>query len=114
LFKIVNQIKDHIKELDWKHGVLDIRVINGAFHIWSSGHHNHKATGAYCPIEFFQYIAKVAPGSYGILYVFDDEDMIDDNSNKFKVYVLAKGSLLEHKDPFLSPFVPTVESFPMD
>lgn len=38
----------------------------------------------------------------------------DENYNKFKVYVLARGQLIEKDDPFLSPFVHTAESFPMD
>jgi hypothetical protein len=111
---VVNKIKQHIGELNWQHGVLDIRAINAEFHVWTSGNHNHKPTGEYCPIEFFKYIAQIAPGSYGILYVLDDEDLINDNDNYFKVFVLAKGKITEHRDSYLSPFIPTVESFPLD
>ncbi len=114
LENITKKIKDYILELNWQHGVLDLRFINGAAHIWTSGYHNHKPIGDYDPVAFFEYIATIAPGSYGILYVIDDEDMVDDNDNKFKAYVLAHGQLTEREDLFLSPFVPTVESFPMD
>ncbi len=100
--------------MDWQHGVLDLRVINGDYHIWTSGYRNHKPIDDYDPVGFFEYVAKIAPGSYGVLYARDNEDLIDDNYNKFKVYVLAHGQLTEKEDPFLSPFVPTVESFPMD
>ena len=95
--------------MDWQHGILDLRVINGDYHIWTSGYRNHQQIGLFSPIEFFKYVATQAPGSYGILYVRDDEDMVDDNDNKFKVYVLAHGQLTEREDPFLSPFVPQSE-----
>jgi hypothetical protein len=114
LNKIVDQIRNHIIELNWGHGVLDIRAINAEYHIWTSGYHNHKPMEQDTPVEFFKYVGMLAPGSYGILYVRDDYDMVDGNYNKFKAYVLAQGKLQEHSDPFLSPFVPTAESFPMD
>ena len=114
LLKTVADIKKYIINLNWGHGVLDIRPINAEFHIWTSGYRNHKPLEKYSPIEFFRHIGNIAPGSYGILYVIDDDDMTDENYNKFKVYVLARGKLIEHEDPFLSPFVPVVESLPMD
>ena len=111
---MIIEIKDHIVKLEWKYNqVLDIRPQNGVFHIWVSGYRNHKPTGEYCPIAF-EYVGKIAPGSYGILYVLDDEDLKNDNENYFKVFVLARGKLSVHRDPFLSPVMPTIESFPMD
>ena len=114
LLKTVADIKKYIINLNWGHGVLDIRPINAEFHIWTSGYHNHKPLEKDSPVEFFRYVGDVAPGSYGILYVRDDYDMEHENYNKFKVYVLARGQLREYEDPFLSPFVPVVESLPMD
>jgi hypothetical protein len=111
---IVQEIKLHIKNINWKHGLIDIRPINVEIYLWMVGASNHKPSGIYSPVDFYEYIAKVAPGSYGLLYVLDDEDMANDNYNNFKVYVLARGKLTERKDPFLSPFIPTVETFPID
>ena len=49
-------------------------------------------------------------GSYGLLYVLDDEDYQDgDYQNEFRVWRLVRGALEERSDPFLSPFIPTVE-----
>lgn len=114
LNKIVEQIRQHIIELNWGHGVLDIRAINAEYHVWASGYHNHKPLEQDTPVELFKYIGALAPGSYGVLYVLDDYDMEDENYNNFKVYVLKKGQLSEHQDPFLSPFIPTVENFPCE
>ena len=50
---------------------------------------------------------RITPGSYGLLYTLDDEDAA--HVNAFRVYVLARGALVERTDPFLSPFVPVVE-----
>lgn len=113
---MIDEIKSHIIKLEWTKyiGVLDIRPQNGAFHIWVSGFPNHKPTGEYCPIAFFEYVGKIAPGSYGILYTRDSDAMINDDYNKFNVYALVRGKLIKHEDPFLSPVMPTIESFPMD
>jgi Immunity protein 7 len=45
--------------------------------------------------------------SYGLLYTRDDEDPAHEHT--FRVFVLARGTLTERADPFLSPFVPGVE-----
>ncbi len=46
-------------------------------------------------------------GSYGLLYVHDDETKI--NSDVFVVYKLARGKFERIVDTFLSPLIPTVE-----
>ncbi len=73
-----------------------------------AGQHNHRSEYI---IELFQWVAENAPGSYGILYIRDDEDQSRDNdySNCFRVWRLCRGQLTERDDPFLSPAIPTVE-----
>lgn len=114
LIETINQIKKHVDKISLGYGLLDIRPINAVFHLCTSGNHNHRPIGQYSPVTLFTYIAAIAPGSYGILYIIDDEDMRDENYNKFKVYVLKKGTVEECCDPFLSPFTPTVENFSSD
>ena len=46
-------------------------------------------------------------GSYGLLYVHDDESK--DDCNSFVVYKLARGKVERIADTLLSPFIPTVE-----
>ena len=73
-----------------------------------AGCSNRKPINEDNPVEFFEYIARLTPGSYGILYVMDDEDT-DGFDNEFRVYVLSRGRVLEKKDVYLSPFIPIVE-----
>jgi hypothetical protein len=59
-------------------------------------------------IELFQWLAVHRRGSYGLLYVWDDEDRRD-VENVFRVWKLTRGTLAECADPFLSPPVPVIE-----
>jgi hypothetical protein len=87
--------------------VLDLRRVNGEAQVWAAGFKNHATPVKRELLDMFHYFAQVAPGSYGLLYTRDDED--PDHDNEFRVYVLARGTLTEHADPFLSPIMPTVE-----
>jgi hypothetical protein len=73
-------------------------------------------------IDLFRRVATELPFSYGLLYVHDDEDSLWDITdeqiarhgnnydNEFRVWRLARGEFEERADPFLSPYIPTVES----
>lgn len=87
--------------------VLSVSVMNGQAQLWTEGFKNHSATIGQELLDLFRYIAHVAPGSYGLLYIWDDEDLACDN--EFRAYVLARGAFTERADPFLSPVVPTIE-----
>ncbi|WP_338542495.1 Imm7 family immunity protein [Paenibacillus tundrae] len=69
-----------------------------------SGLHNHSK--AYV-IDAFHWIAIHLPGSYGLLYIHDDENQ--DENDCFTVRRLVRGQVTLEKDPFLSPYIPTVE-----
>ena len=58
-------------------------------------------------MELFYHIASVASVTYGLLYTMNDEDAA--HPNQFRVWVLARGALVERGDPFLSPYFPAVE-----
>ena len=58
-------------------------------------------------IDLFRVIGERLPDSYGLLYVHDDDSST--NNNEFRVWRLALGRLEERDDPFLSPYIPTVE-----
>ena len=51
--------------------------------------------------------SRKAIGSYGLLYVMNDEAKIENNS--FVIYKLARGRIERVVDNLLSPFIPTVE-----
>jgi hypothetical protein len=81
---------------------------NGCDSVLIAGQHNHRNEYV---IDLFKWIAENAPGSYGILYIRDDEDSKRgyDFTNEFRVWKLCRGILIEQEDPFLSPCIPTVE-----
>jgi hypothetical protein len=55
------------------------------------------------------FLARRLPGSYGLLYDRDDERVEPPGGNAFRVRVLARGTVTERDDPFLSPNNPVIE-----
>src|SRR4051812_5962325 len=55
----------------------DLRISNGSAHLWLAGLRNHRQDAV---IDGFRRIAQLAPGSYGVLYVYDDEAPGDDSN----------------------------------
>lgn len=88
--------------------LVQLQRYNGCDSVHVAGQHNHRSEYI---IELFRWIGENASGSYGILYIRDDEDRLrdDDYSNCFRVWRLCRGQLSERDDPFLSPAIPTVE-----
>jgi len=105
---IIKNIQNFISELNWSSGLLKLYPANGIYHLSVGGFLNRKTSEAEEIIKLYQFIADQAPGSYGLLYTRDDED-IDGYDNEFRVFVLARGSIQQKEDAFLSPFVPVVE-----
>ncbi len=97
--KLVSSTKSNV--------VIGFGMLNGESQLWIAGFKNHATVLRQELLDLLQYTADVAPGSYGLLYTLDDEDPI--HYNAFRVYVLARGTVTERADPFLSPFVPRVE-----
>jgi hypothetical protein len=82
--------------------------VNGAWHVMVSGFANRRSGEAQEMFDLFAEIARVAPGSYGLLYVWDDED-VEGYANVFRVWSLRRGQLTVHEDVLLSPCVPSIE-----
>ncbi len=74
-----------------------------------AGARNHKGVGPEESDIVMDFLCREAPGSFGLLYWSDDEDMALPPELIFKVKVLARGRVVERYDPFLSPMIPTVE-----
>lgn len=81
-----------------------LKALNGSFYIDVSYFSNRPNPDSHMIINTLKKIAEVAPGSYGLIYVLDDEDT--DNDNNFKVYVIKRGKCSVKKDMFLSPCMP--------
>jgi hypothetical protein len=83
---------------------LDLRSANGSVHIWLAGSHNHRDDTV---IDLFRSIAKAAPGSYGVMYVLDD-----DVSYTWERLVMRRGTVSREVDTSLSPHIGVVEDPP--
>lgn len=106
LNSFLNQLKQKIKETETTNEVYELHSLNGTYQLLISIAHNHRNNEIF---EFYNWIAKNAIGSFGLLYVQDDEDKRGSNSGNFKVWRMKKGIVDELDDPFLSPVNPSVE-----
>ncbi|GAA1967341.1 Imm7 family immunity protein [Amycolatopsis minnesotensis] len=89
------------------YGLLDLRWLNGSPFLHFAGLLNHRGRWGDEILDLFEHTGRLAPGSYGLLYLRDHTDPFQ--GNEFRVCRMAKGQVTEHDDPFLSPAVPTVE-----
>ncbi|WP_081756949.1 Imm7 family immunity protein [Gorillibacterium massiliense] len=103
----IKMLTNYISKVDTEKLVF-LRQRNGLDSLCISGIHNHRSEYV---IELFQKIGEIMPGSYGLLYIQDDEDIskLHDNSNCFVVWKLVRGNLSREQDVYLSPVMPNVE-----
>lgn len=102
---VLRQINDEIEKL--KYSNLQIKRVNGECFIEILLCTNHMSPDVKEVISFYEIVGKVAKGSYGLLYVHNDED--EDSYNDFMVYRLARGRVEIYRDNLLSPIVPIIE-----
>ncbi|KUN14772.1 hypothetical protein AQJ11_44110 [Streptomyces corchorusii] len=104
LRRIVDELELHIAQIDSPY-LLDLRWMNGEPFIHLGGYSNHRSSPD--PVELFEHVAVVAPGSYGLLHVRDDE--APGHENEVRVLRLVRGVVTQHTEALLSPCIPTVE-----
>ena len=68
---------------------------------------NHRGLLEKALIDMFREIGEKAPGSYGLLYLSDNENFEFDN--EFRVGKLARGKFEFVTDRYLSLRIPTIE-----
>lgn len=102
----VEPLRRRLDELDSPY-LSDLRYMNGTLFLHLAGYPNHRGSEGDEILALFTEVGQIAPGSYGILYVGDDED--PGHENEFRVFRMARGQVSEHPDPFLSPCAPTIE-----
>ncbi|RCV50380.1 Imm7 family immunity protein [Marinitenerispora sediminis] len=105
LARIVEELGRRVELLASPH-LLDLRWMNGEPFLHLGGFANHRAAAVEL-LDLLAYVGAVAPGSYGLLHIRDDED--PGRENEVRVVRLARGRLSEHTEPLLSPCVPTLE-----
>jgi len=110
---MVQRIQHRIAGISSEQRILGLRCVNGAYLLWAAGYTNHRGADVEEIIAFYSFLATEAPGSYGLLYVQDDEDP-QGRDNEFQVWKLARGRLSDERDVFLSPYDPVVEYKPGD
>jgi hypothetical protein len=104
LRQIVDGLRLRISQLASPY-LLDLRWMNGEAFIHLGGHSNHRSSPDV--VGLFEHVATVAPGSYGLLHIRDDE--APGHENEVRVLRLARGTVTRHTEPLLSPSVPTLE-----
>lgn len=103
---LVARIKDEINRLSWFKP--EIKAQNGEWFLEFTLFSNRINPQVLEVFEFCTWIGKVADGSYGLIYLYNDED-INGKENQFQVFSLTRGVVKENNDPFLSPIIPTIE-----
>lgn len=86
--------------------VVDLRWVNGVPMLHLGGLAKHGAVIGPELLELYRRVGELAPGSYGLLHVWDDQDTLRDN--EFRVYRMVRGQVAERTDELLSPVAPTI------
>jgi len=110
----INEIKEkifeQIKKFKWRNhtGIISLDFLNGNLHLTYTVSANRARNETREIFELLEFICFIASGSFGLTYFHDDEDM-NGMDNYYHVYILAKGTITESVDKFLSPLIPTIE-----
>jgi len=103
---IVQKIQDEIDQLRWFKPTM--KAMNGEWFLEFTIFSNRKDSRSREVFQLYKKIGEIAPGSYGLIYLYDDED-VEGKENLFQVFLLARGIVEEREDTFLSPVIPTIE-----
>ncbi len=106
LGSLIEIIRREIDKLKWFKP--EIKFQNGEAYIEFSLFCNHINSEVSEIFKLVKYIGETADGSYGLIYLYNDEDR-NGKENQFQVFLLARGKIEEKTDPFLSPIIPTIE-----
>ena len=104
--EIIKTIKKKIEKLKWNKP--ELKFLNGESYIEFSIFANRKTEEIDELFNFFIFIAEVAIGSYGLIYMLD-EGNLNGKNNEFQVFSIFRGGLHNKKDNYLSPFIPVIE-----
>lgn len=102
---VMQRVKDVIQA-----NTCDIKLqyLNGTAFINTLFCSNHRIPTVDEIIKTYKSISEIATGSYGIIYLKDDED--DEHFNEFQVYIFKKGQCTYQIDTYFSPCIPAIES----
>lgn len=99
---ITRKVKDVVSESG-----LELRYINGVPFVNTLLCSNHRTVQVDNIIGAYTKIAQTATGSYGVIYLRDDEDA--EHYNEFQVYAFKNGMCTQRADVDFSLCAPTIE-----
>jgi Immunity protein 7 len=105
---IMQRLTNYLQSIYLETRLLVHGGVNGTYCINFTGGSNHLNDEVAEILDFLRYVGNVSVGSYGIVFVRNDEAS-NDEGNHFKVYKLARGKLECVKDYYLSPCNPVIE-----
>lgn len=103
---LVLRIQAEIDKLRWFKPIM--KAMNGEWFLEFSLYSNRRDSRLQEILGLYKRIGEIAAGSYGLIYLYDDEDM-EGRENQFQVFLLARGTVEEREDSFLSPVIPALE-----
>lgn len=112
LAEAVGELEELAADSKWHDAVFEVRNLNGQYFLRADGMVNRRREEGERLDLFLAVIARRLPGSWGLVYERDDEMPDPPGPNAFRVRVLARGSVVERPDPFLSPVHPVIENLP--
>ena len=113
LAEAVGELEELAADSKWHDAVFEVRNLNGQYFVTADGMVNRRREEGERLDLFLAVIARRLPGSWGLIYERDDEMPDPPGPNAFRVRVLARGRVVEHPDPFLSPVHPVIEDLPL-
>lgn len=102
---IIQKLKREVEKLSWFKP--QINALNGSWFLEFTLFSNRKNPQTQEVFKLYKRIGELAEGSYGLIYLYDDED--ERKGNEFQVFSLSRGTVKEFSDSYLSPVIPTVE-----
>lgn len=103
--KIIKILNQEFKALNYFNP--KIEWMNGECYLQISLYSNHWSEDCEEILKLYRIIGDKAEGSYGLLYVHNDENI--EYSNEFITYRLVRGRVELFNDTLLSPYIPTIE-----
>ncbi|WP_275291964.1 Imm7 family immunity protein [Amycolatopsis sp. La24] len=107
--ELLEEVRERVAAIDWLSGEARLKVFNGMHVLTVNGMPNRRRDEEQELTELLEYVARLLPGSHGLLYELDDDAREMPWPDGFRVRVMARGEITVRLDPFLSPLRPVVE-----
>jgi hypothetical protein len=109
LQQAVGELQEVAADSKWHDAIFEVKNLNGQYFLMAAGMVNRCREEGERLDLFLAIVARKLPGSWGLIYERDDEMPDPPGPNAFRVRVMARGKVIEHPDPFLSPCNPVIE-----